>query len=119
MYAHAKVEPVSDKFANPEQMFATAMESFRGDQYHRATLRHESPALYFACKLEDQKEVDAIFGPGKMIRDFNGNFAQNVHAQRQQIRDLEQLYKSAPPASAEQDTPVARGRTTISAPDEF
>jgi hypothetical protein len=98
MYAHSRVEPASGKFSNPEQMFATAMESFRGDQYHRASLRNESPALYIACKLEDQKEVDALFGPGKKIRDFNGSLVDNTRAQRQHIKDLEQLYKSAPPA---------------------
>lgn len=89
MFGNALVRPVTHYFPTPTEMFADGMQAFRLDEAHRANLLRESPLMYRACMQEDQKEISAAYGWGRMIRDTNGELVRDTPQERLKIQAFE------------------------------
>lgn len=89
MFGNALVRPMTHYFPTPTEMFADGMQAFRLDQAHRANLLRESPLMYRACKQEDQKEISAAYGWGRMIRDTNGELVRDTPQEQLKIQTFE------------------------------
>ena len=62
MVKEAKVTPPTWYFENPEEEYAEAVRMFRMSDESRQYLQKNSPALYDLMKVEDQKELDQLYG---------------------------------------------------------
>lgn len=96
----ALVKPVTYYFVNPTEMFAEGLMLLRLDQKRREELLRESPRLYRAAKVQDQREIDRHFGTeadgtSKFMRDQNGYIVQNNAANRKKIQDVEDKVEAA------------------------
>jgi hypothetical protein len=62
MVKEAKVTPPTWYFENPEEEYAEAVRMFRMSTESRQYLQTHSPALFDLMKVEDQKELDQLYG---------------------------------------------------------
>ncbi len=62
MMKQAKVTPPTWYFENPEEEYAEAVRMFRMSSESRHYLRTESPVLFDLMKVEDQKEINMLYG---------------------------------------------------------
>lgn len=89
MFGNALVRPVTHYFPTPTEMFADGMQGLRLDEAHRANLQRESPILYNTCKQQDQREINAVYGWGRMVRDTSGELVRDTPQERLKIQAFE------------------------------
>jgi hypothetical protein len=62
MVKQAKVTPPTWYFENPEEEYAEAVRMFRMSSESRQYLHNQSPVLFDLMKVEDQKEINMLYG---------------------------------------------------------